>query len=129
MCVAQTGTVYLVLDQVGRGRHGHLTADELARKRPTHPRALSLARPAAATLEGVPVNERAGIAYTAALMATRRGLMALTVVALLARGEEARTHWHQMSGTVEHLVPGSLAEACALVWQVLQEIDNETPVV
>ncbi|MEJ2211967.1 MAG: M28 family peptidase, partial [Anaerolineae bacterium] len=115
--------VYLILDQVGAGRQGYLTADGLVRKRPTHPRALALARRARAALEGVEVAERVGIAYTDALAATRRGLVALTVVALPLRDEEAETHWHQMSDTVEHLDRESLADVCAFARQLLQEID------
>jgi hypothetical protein len=115
--------VYLILDQVGAGRQGYLTADGLVRKRPTHPRALALARRARAALEGVEVAERVGIAYTDALVATRRGLVALTVVALPLRDEEAETHWHQMSDTVDHLDPGSLADVCAFARQLFQEID------
>jgi Zn-dependent M28 family amino/carboxypeptidase len=121
--------VYLILDQVGAGRQGYLTTDGLVRKRPTHPRALALARRAVAALDEVQVAERVGIAYTDALAATRRGLVALTVVALPGRDEEAETHWHQMSDTVEHLDPGSLADVCAFAWQVLEEIDDEPPVV
>ena len=119
--------VYLILDEVGAGRQGYLTADGLVRKRPTHPRALALARRATAALDEVQVAERVGIAYTDALAATRRGLVALTVVALPVRDEEAGTHWHQMSDTVDQLDPGSLADVCAFAWQVLHETDGDVP--
>jgi hypothetical protein len=118
------GAFYLILDQVGAGRLGYLTADGMVRKHPTHPEALSLARRARAALPEVQVAERVGIAYTDALVATKRGDVALTLVALPLPGEEAETHWHQMSDTADRVDPGSLADACAFAWQVLQEVDK-----
>jgi hypothetical protein len=117
--------VYVILDQVGAGRLIYLTADGLILKRPTHPRALTLARQAAAAVDGLETAERVGIAYTDAAVATKRGLAALTVVALPRRGSEEETHWHQMSDRVEHVDPATLADACAFAWQVLHEIDGE----
>lgn len=118
------GTFYLILDQIGAGRLGYLTADGMVRKHPTHPEALSLARRARAALPEVQVAERVGIAYTDALVATKRGDVALTLVALPRRGEGAETHWHQMSDTADRVDPGSLADACAFAWQVLLEADK-----
>jgi hypothetical protein len=118
------GVFCLILEQVGAGRLGYLTADGLVRKHATHPEALNVARQAADALPEVPVAERVGIAYTDALAATKRGLVALTLVALPRRGEEAETHWHQMSDTADQVDTASLADACAFAWQVLLEVDR-----
>jgi hypothetical protein len=117
-------TVYVILDQVGAGRLIYLTADGLIRKRPTHPRALALARAAAAALPGVETAERVGIAYTDAAVATKRGLVALTVVALPRSASEAGSHWHQMSDTAAVVESQTLADACAFTWQILQDLDR-----
>ena len=111
----------VVLDQVGIGRLVTLTADGLILKHRTHPRALAVSRAAHAALPGLVLKERAGIAYTDALAATRRGLAALTVVALPPEGGEA--HWHQVSDRPEHLELATLADACAFAWQVLRQVD------
>jgi hypothetical protein len=116
--------VYVAIDQVGAGRLIYLTADGLIRKRRTHPRALTLARQAATALPDLEIVERVGIAYTDALAATRRGRVALTVCALPRPGDGQGSHWHQMSDTVEHVDEAALADACAFVWQVLQEVDG-----
>jgi Iap family predicted aminopeptidase len=116
--------VYLILDEVGLGRVGYLTADGLILKRRTHPRALELARRAASALPDLELGEHVGIAYTDALVATKRGLIALTVDALPPPGADESMHWHQMSDTLEHVDPKSLEKAHAFVWQVLREIDH-----
>ncbi|MGC9332912.1 MAG: M28 family peptidase [Anaerolineae bacterium] len=118
--------VYVVLDQVGVGRLVYLTADGLILKRKTHPQALGLARQASAALPDVQTTERVGIAYTDAAVATKRGLSALTVVALPPSGDEA-THWHQMSDIPNHIDETSLADACAFARQVLHQVDNHLP--
>jgi hypothetical protein len=114
-------SLIVVLDQVGIGRLVTLTADGLILKHRTHPRALEAARSAREALPGLVVKERTGIAYTDALAATRRGLVALTVVALAGRGGE--DHWHQMSDRPEHIEPACLADACAFAWQILRQLD------
>ncbi len=116
--------VYIALDQVGIGRLTYLTADGLVLKRRTHPRALDLARAAASALPDLAVREQVGLAYTDALVATKRGLVALTLCSLPAPGSDETAGWHQMTDTPEHIDPGSLAAACAFAWQVLQEIDR-----
>jgi hypothetical protein len=116
--------VYLILDEVGLGRLMVLTADGLILKRKSHPQALDLARRASAALLGGKVDEQVGIAYTDAAVATKRGLIALTVVALPPAGGEEVMHWHQTSDTLEHVDPETLAAAYAFVWQVLQEVDR-----
>lgn len=115
--------LYVVLDEVGLGRLGCLTADGLILKRKTHPRALELARRAATALPDGKLEERVGIAYTDALVATRRGLPALTLVSLLSPDAPGTMHWHQMSDTPANVDGHSLDEAQAFLWQLLQEID------
>jgi hypothetical protein len=116
--------LYVIADQVGLGRLGYLTADGLILKRRTHPRALALARQVAAGLGDVGVEERVGIAYTDAAVATKRGLVALTLVALPPAGADETAHWHQMSDTMDSIDPQALAETHAFVWQLLQEVDR-----
>jgi hypothetical protein len=74
--------VYVILDQVGLGKLMYLTSDGLILKRKTHPFALDLARRADSALPELKVGEQVGIAYTDAAVATKRGLIALTVDAL-----------------------------------------------
>lgn len=116
--------VYIILDQVGLGRLAYLTADGLIVKRKTHPRALELVRQAKAALPDLEVDGHVGIAYTDAAVATKRGLIALTVDALPPPGVEDVMHWHQMSDTLEHVDPQTLADAHAFTWQVLRQIDQ-----
>ena len=116
--------VYIILDQVGLGRPLYLTSDGLILKRKTHPQALALARRASAALPELDVCEHVGIAYTDAAVATKRGLIALTVDALPPSGSGEAMHWHQMSDTLAHVDPQALADAHAFTWQVLQEIDQ-----
>ncbi len=118
------GAVYIVLDQVGLGQLMVLSADGLIVKRRTHPRALELARRTAAALPGLELGEHVGIAYTDAAVATKRGLIALTVDALPPAEDGEGTHWHQMSDTVDQVDPQTLADAHAFTWQILQEIDR-----
>jgi hypothetical protein len=117
--------VYIILDQMGLGRLSFLTADGLILKRKTHPHALALARQAASALPGLVTGERVGIAYTDAAVATKRGLIALTVDALPPPGAQEEMHWHQMSDTLENVDPQTLADAYAFTWQVLQGVDGK----
>jgi hypothetical protein len=116
--------VYLIQDQVGLGQIMVLTADGLIVKRKTHPQALELARKAAAALPGLTVHEHVGIAYTDAAVATKRGLVALTIDALPPPDADDWMHWHQMSDTLDHIDPQALAETHAFTWQILHEIDQ-----
>jgi hypothetical protein len=118
------GAVYLVLEQVGIGRLTCVTAEGLILKRKVHPRALALARSAAAALPELAVREQVGLAYTDALVATKRGLIAFALNALPDPGSGVTVPWHQMSDTLEHVDPHSVASACAFAWQVLHEIDR-----
>ena len=117
--------LYAILDQVGVGRLVYLTADGLIIKRKTDPQALALVRRITAALPAVQTVERVGIAYTDAAVATKRGLVALTLVALPSSDDEA-SHWHQMSDTPDHISETSLADACAFAWQLLRKSDDLT---
>jgi hypothetical protein len=116
--------VYIALDQVGVGRLLYLTTDGLIIKRKTHPRALDLARQAASVLSDLDISEQVGIAYTDAAVATKRGLIALTLDALPAPDAEESAHWHRMSDTLDHVDAQVLTKAHAFTWQILQEIDQ-----
>jgi len=116
--------VYLILDQVAVGRLSYVTADGLIIKRKTHPRALAVARRAAAALPDLQVGEHVGIAYTDAAVATKRGLASLSLDSLPVAGAEQSSNWHQMSDTIDMVDPQTLADAYIFTWQILQEIDQ-----
>jgi hypothetical protein len=116
--------VYLILDQVGSGRVTYLSSDGLIIKRKTHPDALALARGAAAALPDIAAQEKVGIAYTDAAVATKRGSIALTVVTLPEQGSDASTHWHQMTDTLDRIDSQALADTHTFVWQVLKNLDD-----
>ena len=117
--------VHIVLDQIGLGRLMVLTSDGLILKRKTHPHALELARRANDSLPDLEVGDQVGIAYTDAAVATKRGLIALTVDALPPPGADSAKHWHQMSDTLDRVEPEALASAHAFTWQLLREIDSD----
>ncbi len=117
-------TVYIILDEVGVGCPKIISAEGLIRKHNTHPRALDLARRAASALPGLGVVERAGEAYTDALPATQRGLIALTLSNEPQPGAGEVSHWHQMSDTIAHIDPQTLAASAAFSWQVLKLVDQ-----
>lgn len=116
--------VYLVLDEAGLGVLQYITADGLVIKRPTHRRALELARRAAAALTGLSITPRVGIAYTDAAVATQRGLVALSIGCLPEAQAGQVSHWHQISDTVEHVDPRALADSMAFAWQIAKEVDK-----
>ncbi len=121
------GALYVILDQVGVGQLMVVSADGLIIKRCTHPRALELAHRAASALPNLEIGEHVGIAYTDAAVATERGLIALTVDALPSADADGAMRWHQMSDTVDHVDPHTLADAHAFTWQILQEVDRMQP--
>jgi len=118
------GGVYIILDQVGFGRVRYLTADGLIIKRKTHSRALQLARRAAYELPDLKMRRQVGLAYTDALVATKRGLIALTLHTLPLVANNETMHWHQASDTLAYLDPDALADTHAVVWQLLHQIDR-----
>ena len=101
-----------------------LSVDGLILKHKTHPLALDLARRAAAGLADMETEERPGVAYTDAVVATKRGLASLTLSAIPTIDSAAGAHWHQMSDTVDVIQPSSLADACRFTWQVLRLVDE-----
>jgi len=117
-------TSYIIIDQVGFGHLCYLTSDGLVRKHTTHPRALELARAAADAQPDIIITERVGLAYTDAVPATKRGLVALTLCALPPSGSDETIHWHQMTDTLDHVDPQALADTHAFVWQILMDIDR-----
>jgi hypothetical protein len=116
--------VHIILDQVGFGQVRYLTADGLIIKRKTHPRALQLARRAAYELPDLKLRRQVGLAYTDALVATKRGLIALTLDTLPSVAGNETLHWHRVSDTLAHVDPGALADTHVVVWQLLQQIDR-----
>lgn len=116
--------VYVILDQVGLGQVRYLTSDGLIVKHKTHPRALELARQVGRLLPDLHVHGHTGIAYTDALVATKRGLIALTIDALPPVAAADSLHWHRTTDTLAHVEPQALADAHAFVWQLVQEIDR-----
>ena len=116
--------VYIILDEAGLGKLQYLTIDGLVIKRPTHPKALELARRAVAALPGLGVMPRLGLAYTDALVATKRKLIALTLGCLPEAGGGEPSHWHQLTDTVEHVERRALEDALAMAWQVVKEVDK-----
>ena len=116
--------VHIILDQVGFGRVRYLTADGLILKRKTHPRGLALARRTAYELPDLKMHGQVGIAYTDALVATKRGLIALALNTLPSPLTNDNLHWHRTSDTLAHVDPDALADTHAVVWQLLQQIDQ-----
>jgi hypothetical protein len=117
-------TLYVILDEVGLGTIKYLTSDGLILKHKTHPLALEQARKASSSLPEIATREGAGIAYTDALVATIRGLPALTLCALPSRDSSEASHWHQMSDTLEYLDSQALLDTFRFTWQILQIMDQ-----
>ncbi len=114
--------VFIILDQVGIGKLTYVVDDGLIRKYPTHPAALELAARASQALPEIEVKSLPGLAYTDALLATRRGLVALTIAFVPEAGINA--HWHQRSDTHEHIETSALEDARRFTWEILQQIDQ-----
>lgn len=116
--------VYIILDEVGLGDLKFLTADGLIFKHKTHPRALELARGAKRALPELKIVEGIGVAYTDALQATKRGLIALTVCTVPAPRSGIISHWHRMTDTIETLSAKDLENTLRFVWTLLQLVDQ-----
>jgi hypothetical protein len=116
--------IHLILDEVGLSQPKIITTDGLIRKHKTHPRALALARRAAAALPDMKIIERVGPAYTDALIATQRGLIALIICSdAISSNRGEVSHWHQLSDTLAHVNPQGIANAHAFTWEILHQID------
>jgi hypothetical protein len=118
-------TVYIVLDEVGLGVLKYLTADGLLIKHKTHPLALESARKAAQALPGMKILEEAGLAYTDALQATKRGLIALTVCTIPDPQSGDESHWHRMSDTLENIHVEDIENCLTFAWTLLQQLDRQ----
>jgi hypothetical protein len=116
--------IYIILDEVGLGKLQYITADGLVIKHPTHPKALELVRRAAASLPSLSVSAHLGIAYTDAVVATKRNLIALTLGCLPEDQNGEVSHWHQISDTPEHVDLRALEDSLAIAWQVLKVVDK-----
>jgi hypothetical protein len=116
--------IFVILDEAGLGKLQYITADGLVIKHPTHPKALELVRRAAASLPGISVSAHIGLAYTDALVATKRNLIALTLGCLPEDQSGETSHWHQISDTLEHVDLRALEDSLAITWQVLKEVDK-----
>jgi len=92
--------------------------------REANDRAVELARKASHLLPDLRIHGHRGIAYTDALVATQRGLNALTVDALPPSSDGDTIHWHRMSDTLAYVEPQALADAHSFTWQILQLIDG-----
>jgi len=117
--------VYIILDEVGLGLPKYLTADGLLIKHRTHPRALEVARQAARVLPGMKIKEGAGQAYTDALQATKRGLIALTLCTIPDPLSGDESHWHRMSDTLENIHVEDIENCLTFVWTLLQQMDRQ----
>lgn len=117
-------TVYIILDQVGAGQIKFLTADGLLLKHKTHPQALRLAREIVAERPELEAYEGVGLAYTDALRATKRGLIALTLCTVPADEAASGSNWHQMTDTLEYVVTDDLEKTYEFTWEILQRLDQ-----
>jgi len=117
-------TLYIILDEVGLGTTKYLTKDGLLLKYRTHPQALALARQVRSQNPDLRLMEGEGVAYTDALPATRRGLIALTVCSTPEPGSTVVSHWHQLSDTVENVDLNDLENALQFTWKLLQGFDE-----
>jgi hypothetical protein len=66
----------------------------------------------------------AGLAYTDALQATKRGLIALTLCTVPEPQSGLESHWHRMSDTLENLRLDDLENTLVFVWTLLQQVDR-----
>ncbi len=116
--------VYIILDQVGAGRIKFLTADGLLLKHKTHREALRLAREVATRRPELGAYEGLGVAYTDALRATKRGLIALTLCTVPVHSAKSGSNWHQMSDTLENIVPEDLDKVYGFTREILASLDQ-----
>jgi len=116
--------VFLMLDQVGVGRLQYLSSDGLIRKHATHPLALELAAQAIQDCPHLQVTPQVGIAYTDALPVTRRGLAALTLVALPRGDSDQSSHWHQMTDTMAVIDPQCVQQVLDFSLAFLRRVDR-----
>jgi hypothetical protein len=115
--------VYLIADQVGIGRLTVINREGLVIKRQAHPRALELGRQVIARRPDLGAAEGAGLAYTDALLATKGGGIAISLVANPPPGSGETSRWHQMTDTPGHIDRQALGAAHAFIWELLQVVD------
>jgi hypothetical protein len=116
--------VYIILDEVGAGQVKIITTDGLVFKHATHPSAMKLAR-LAASKSGLVTSEGVGAAYTDALPATKRGLVALALISQLPPHSAGASHWHQVSDRIEFIELQALQDIHEFTWTILQAIEHQ----
>ncbi len=115
-------TLFIILDEIGAGTLTYLTSDGLILKHPTHSSALKLIKRSATTLPEIELFAKAGAAYTDALVATKAGYPAITLVNTPAAIKPTR--WHQMSDVPQFIEPETLEKCHTLVQQILRDFDR-----
>ena len=118
--------LYIILDEVGLGVPKYLTNDGLLIKHRTHPRALEAARKASQALPAIKIQEGPGLAYTDALQATKRGLIALTLCTIPDPLSGDESHWHRMSDTLENIHVEDIENCLTFVWTLLEQLDRQS---
>ena len=119
-------TLFIILDQVGQGQVAYLLKDGLIVRHATNPGALELAQQAVAALKDQETGQHAafGPSTAGALVATRRGLEALTVKTQPQSTNDSDFHSHQMSDRLEFIDPPALERSQRFTWQLLKELDR-----
>lgn len=115
--------LYIVLDEVGLGTLKYLSSDGLLFKHSTHRRALEIARATAQALPGVKILEGAGLAYTDALQATKRGLVALTLCTVPEPQSGIESHWHRSTDVFENVNVKDIETTIMFVCTLLRQVD------
>jgi hypothetical protein len=69
--------------------------------------------------------EGPGLAYTDALQATKRGLIALTLCTIPDPLTGDESHWHRMSDTDENIHVEDIENCLTFVWTLLQQLDRQ----
>lgn len=117
--------VYIILDEVGLGTLKYLSSDGLLIKHRTHRRALEIVRATAQALPGVKILEGTGLAYTDALQATKRGLVALTLCTVPEPQSGIESHWHRMTDVLENVNVKDLETTITFVCTLLRQVDRQ----
>jgi hypothetical protein len=115
---------YIILDEVGSGHVKIISSDGLIFKHATHPDALKLAHQVSSRLE-MKITDGIGAAYTDALPATKRGLVALGLVSELPEHSAGSNHWHQISDRLEFIELQALKDIHVFTWNILQAIEHQ----
>jgi hypothetical protein len=121
-CVLPPDTLFLILDEVGAGTLTFLAADGLLFKHRTHPTAVNLIQQVQQACPTISLLSKIGLAYTDALVATKAGYPAITLVNTPSPANPS--HWHQGSDTSTFIEDRTLKDCFALVRQILNTFDE-----